>query len=183
MTMASSGSPRSDRLLRAVLAAGLAALLAAGPAEAAGPWHGRVVDAETGEPLQGVVVLAYWIRYEATLAGWAGATYAGSEEVVTSADGRFTIGSHRSYTIPAVLKVSGPEWVIFKPSYGRWELRGTKDRFDAGDETVIELPPLKTREERLKFHVSLDPLVPQAKRPNLDAALNEERRFLFGRQP
>src|SRR3990170_3762971 len=54
-----------------------------GIGEAAGPWKAQIVDAETGRPLEGVVVLAVWIRYTASVGGWAGAKYYASEEVVT----------------------------------------------------------------------------------------------------
>ena len=37
-------------------------LLTPGTAEAAGPWRARVVDAENGAPIEGVVVLAIWRR-------------------------------------------------------------------------------------------------------------------------
>ena len=49
----------------------LASIISAS-AEAAGPWNARVVDAETGQPLEGVVVLAYWIKYTSSWGGWAG---------------------------------------------------------------------------------------------------------------
>jgi hypothetical protein len=38
-------------------------LLLESMAEAGGSWRGQVVDAETGQPLEGVVVLAmFWLR-------------------------------------------------------------------------------------------------------------------------
>jgi hypothetical protein len=122
-----------------------------GGASAGGPWHGRVVDAETGEPLGGVVVLAYWTRLLPSLGGWAEATLSAMEEVVTDADGRFTIGARASYTIPLVVKVVGPEWVIFKPGYGVWHPRGSREAFARGEPTEIGLRRLRTPGERLAF--------------------------------
>lgn len=148
-------------LRRAVLVAALTLVGVTAPThgEAAGPWKAQIVDAESGQPLQGVVVLAYWIRSYASLGGWAGGEYYASEEVVTGSDGRFVIGARWAYTIPLVAKVSGPEFVIFKGGYGQWRFRGAEGRFEPGmgrfekgEEVVIEMPPLKTREERLKFH-------------------------------
>lgn len=50
---------------RGVALVGIAVVLASGacavrPSGAAGPWRGQVVEAETGQPLEGVVVLAVW---------------------------------------------------------------------------------------------------------------------------
>ena len=149
-------------------------------AEAAGPWKDQIVDAETGQPLEGVVVLGYWIKYQASLAGWAGGKYYDSEEVVTGPDGRFVIQSRWTYTIPAFTKVSGPEWVIFKPGYGEWRSRGTGEGFDQGKEIVIELLPMKTREERLRFYRTLSwaPVVPPERTKSLDAVVKKERAYL-----
>ena len=122
--------------------------------EAAGPWRAQVVDAETGQPLEGTVVLAVWFRRVPSLGGWAGGGYHASEEVVTGPDGRFVIQSKWAYTIPLVTRVSGPEFFIFKSGYGAWwhfiDAEASK-KFDRGEEILIKLPPLKTRKERLDF--------------------------------
>lgn len=134
----------------------------------------QVVDAETGQPLQGVVVLAYWIKYGASFGGWAGGGFYDSEEVVTGPDGRYAIRPRFSYILPGVSKVSA-EIVIFKPGYGRWEYRSAK-----GEEFVIELPPLKTRDKRLKFYDSLrwSGRVPPERTQRLDEAVKMERAYL-----
>ena len=152
-------------------------------ADAAGPWRGRVVDAETGQPLAGVVVLAFWIRSFPSVGGWADTEYYASEEVVTGPDGRFRIGSRWSYTIPLITKVAGPEWRIFKPGYGKWDYNwgGNEngEKFYRGEEITITLRSLKTREERLATlsgpaDMSGD-IVPGEKKPRLLEALNSER--------
>lgn len=43
--------------------------------EGSGPWKAQIVDAETGQPLEGVVVLASWIKCEASMGGWAAGKY------------------------------------------------------------------------------------------------------------
>lgn len=150
--------------------------------EAAGPWKAQIVDAETGQPLEGVVVLASWIKYESSVGGWAGGKYYDSEEVVTGPDGRFVIQSRWSYTIPGITKVSGPEWVIFKPGYGQWRLRPGAKGFGEGEEAIIGLSALKTREERLKFHVTRPTWVPPERMTRLTEALKKEDEFLFERR-
>ena len=138
------------------------------------PWTAQVVDAATGQPVQGVVVLAYWIKYTASFGGWGGSEFYDSQEVVTGPDGRYAIQPRPSYTLPGVNKVSA-EILIFKPGYGRWAYRSAR-----GEEVVIELPPLKTREERLKFYGSLrwSGRVPSERTQRLREAVQMERAYL-----
>lgn len=145
-------------------------LLSPSLAAAAGPWKGQILDAETGQPLEGVVVLAYWIKYTSSFGGWGGGEFYDSEEVVTGADGHFVIQARQTWTLFWWRKIEG-EFVIFKPGYGRWQFKGyeaskklpiweqegwieTQWKRFTGDGAVIELSPLKTREERLKFYQS-----------------------------
>jgi len=164
---------------------------------AAGPWKAQVVDAETGQPLEGVVVLMYWIKYTGGPAGWAGGEFYDAEEVVTGPDGRFVVPSRWVFTLNPFKKVFR-QMVIFKPGYGQWELRDAKEweklsdweskarRGEAwkqfeGDGVVMDLPPLKTREERLKFYGSFrgsPTLVPPERTKQLDEAEDAERAYL-----
>lgn len=164
-----------------------------GVAMAGGPWKGQIVDAEAGRPVEGVVVLFYWIKYTGTWAGWAGGEFHDSAEVVTDGDGRFVVPSRRTFTLVPWKKVSR-EIVIFKPGYGRWRFAGEEAwlrlapaqrdaRYEAvwkqfeGDGVVLELPPLKTREERLKAlaRTSWAPIVPPNLTTHLKRAVDEER--------
>ena len=162
-----------------VLSLGLTVL--ASEAGAGGPWRARVVDAETGQPLAGVVVLAYWTRSYPSVGGWGGTEYSASQEVVTGGDGRFQIGSRWSYSIPLITKVDGPEWRIFKPGYGSWDYGEVEngEKFDRGEEITISLPPLKTREERLAILRGSEDvtgvIVPSENKPRLLEAVNSER--------
>jgi len=186
--MASGGSGVSEvttmanRTTGTVLVIFLLALTAFAPeARAGGPWRARVVDAETGQPVAGVVVLAYWTRSNPSPGGWGGTEYSASEEVVTGPDGRFRIGSRWSYMIPLITKVDGPEWRIFKPGYGRWSYGDIEngEKFDRGEEITISLPPLKTRDERLAILRGPENItgviVPGEKKPRLLEAVNSER--------
>jgi hypothetical protein len=55
-----------------------------------GPYEGRVVDAETGSPIEGVVVLGVWYKEEPTVAGAVSSFY-DSREILTDKDGNFNI--------------------------------------------------------------------------------------------
>ena len=174
-------------------------IVAASPALAAGPWKGQIVDAETGQPLEGVVVLFYWLKDSGTLATSHGGTeFYDAEEVVTGPDGRFVIPARRIFTL-AFWKIFIRRIVIFKPGYGQWAFQGLRDpqnlpysQYEArrdeaekeleGDGVVVTLPQLKTREERLQFvnsggaHVSA--FVPPERSRRLDATVDTERAFL-----
>jgi hypothetical protein len=179
------------------LVAGVAfTLVPAPPAAAAGPWKAQILDAETAQPLEGVVVLAAWFRRYTSPGGAAGGGYHASEEVVTGPDGRFVIQARSTFTLlPFITVIKGPEFVIFKPGYGQWRfldsetwLRLPPDQRDArfkaaweqfrGEGAILELPPLKTREERLKSLPSRNLAVPFSKMSELTAAISRERVFL-----
>ena len=163
-------------------------------ANAAGPWHGKVIDAETGKPLEGVVVLATWWRYTASVGGWSNKKYYDSEEVITDADGRFAIRSRwiNRFWYLLLTEIRGPRLYIFKPGYGRWRFQGEEGwkklnndervmRLDEAWEelergsVVIELPPLKT-EDRLEA-LDLGPYgeVPDSRMLRYLEALDQER--------
>ncbi len=164
--------------------------------EAAGPWKAQVVDQGTKKPLEGVVVLAVWYRRYASVGGWAGGGYYDSEEVVTGPDGRFVIPARSTFTfLPFLTIIEGPYFYIFKPGYGRWQFQGAdtwegyerSDRFRAakarleGDGAVMELPPLKTREERREFLSYASPPgegTPAARMPRYLEAIDGERVFV-----
>lgn len=167
-------------------------------AEAAGPWKGQIVDAETGQPLEGVVVLMYWTTYTASFGGWAGGEFYDAEEAVTGPDGRLVIQARSIFTLVPWKKISR-DLVIFKPGYGQWRFQGSQnwpqDVYEhmalakkaweqfSGEGVAIELPPLKTREERLKFNGILrwSGLVPAERTKRLEEAMKMERAYLgFG---
>ena len=158
-----------------------------------GPWRAQIVDAETKRPLQGVVVLAIWNERFGSVGGLAGGGYFDSEEVVTGADGKFTIRRRKTSFNPFSVIV-GPEFYIFKPGYGQWLFQGAQAWPEPGEErtrcvdeawaklngdgAVLEMPPLKTKEERRR---SLDRFalpsgdVPASRFPSLFDAVNDER--------
>ncbi|MBI4522526.1 MAG: hypothetical protein HY695_01800 [Deltaproteobacteria bacterium] len=169
--------------------------------DAAGPWKGQIVDAETGKPLEGVVVLAVWYRRYASLAGWAGGGYHDSEEVVTGADGRFVIQSRSIWSLIPFSKIEGPEFYIFKPGYSHWQFRGGEEwlkldvierdkRFKeaweqfTGDGVMVELPPIKTQEKRKKYVLDAEPSgeIPAVQMPRYLEVIDQER-ILLGFQP
>src|SRR5918992_4460968 len=70
---------------------------------ALGPWKAQVVDADTKQPLPGVVVIAVWKRYwpAPDVVGTFG--YVDSEEAVTDTDGRFAIAARNFSAVDAFI--------------------------------------------------------------------------------
>lgn len=128
---------------------------------------GQVVDADTGQPVQGAIVLVvFYLWPERGFGNFpASKVFRDSQEATTDQEGRFEVSgpwtSHSWYD-EAVL--------IFKPGYGPWRFQGSDsapnpfeasraysawlqqrwERFvDTG--VVIELRPFRTREERVKY--------------------------------
>jgi hypothetical protein len=129
------------------------------PVFAGGPYKGRVVDSETKQPLEGAVVLAVWDSVTPTIADTVD-SYLDAEEVLTDSNGRFVVGKHPPISWRPGW-VEGPRLIIYCPGYGFYPhyhtsppmpLRGTEQLLERmeKEELVIELPRLKTREERLK---------------------------------
>jgi hypothetical protein len=172
-----------------------------GMATAAGPWRGQVVDAETGQSLEGVVVVAVWDKMS------PGAMHPKREfhdvdEVVTDADGRFVLPERRLLTANPLVSIEGPELMMFRGGYGQWAFRGAAERrtlelvervqrgqqmwkrFLDGEHTVFELASLKTREARFRFIARVSPpaRVPATSTPRLYQAVSRER-LALGLEP
>jgi hypothetical protein len=137
---------------------------------ALGPWKAQVVDAETKQPLAGVVVVAVWKEYRPVEGTIGIFEYVDSTEEVTGGDGQFVI-SARNFSAANSHILDEPDFYFFKPGYGQWRFQGEeawlklnpaekKKRYEEagrqfeGKGVTIEMPPLKTREERLKFYQS-----------------------------
>lgn len=180
---------------------GLLALLVgcatAAPASADGPWRGQVVDADTKQPLEGVVVVAAWYLRYASWGGAAGGGYHDSEEVVTGLDGRFVIQARSTATLNPLSVIQGPEWFMFKPGYGHWRVEGIdpawswwqrQDRIDeawkdsTGKGILLEMPRFKTLEERKAYIPGPPSEVPWKRTPRFIEMINRERAF-FGWGP
>jgi hypothetical protein len=161
-----------------------------------GPWKGTIIDIETKEPLEGVVVLAVWDRAYRTPAGDNTYFYE-AKEVLTDKEGRFEIPSYRPINLlPIISYIKGPYFTFFKPGYlslssvgfADFFLEGTKEepleRKNISGKTfriapgIIELPKLKTREERLGNIPGGPTDIGADKLPIFYRLINEERKNL-----
>ena len=121
-----------------------------------GPYKGKIVDADTGKPIEGVVVLGVWYKETPTPAG-AVSSYYDARETVTDKNGEFEIPGMGLKVLSTVAPMSV---LIFKASYeyiglGLWEslkLDGglmNKKVVWEGERAIIPLRKL-TMEERVK---------------------------------
>jgi len=119
-----------------------------------GPYLGKVVEKGTGVPIEGAVVFVQFYTGAGNIGGTS-SVFADAVETLTDADGEFLIPPH---SIRAFRPLHG--WnkngyaIIFKPGYGAFPgHRGTtlthpNGTLPANEPVVIELPKLKTYEER-----------------------------------
>jgi hypothetical protein len=125
---------------------------------------GQIVDADTGQPIVGALVLeAFYLWPERGFGNFpVPKVFRDSAEASSDENGRFTIPGpydDRSW--------GTDETYIFKAGYGPWRFRGQTDTGRGTKEAaawlknawqqfttdgmVIELRPLRTRQERLKY--------------------------------
>lgn len=125
----------------------LAAHAAAALSYSAQPFSGRVVDADTKQPLEGVIVVASW-QLQGRLGRGVGVLY--STESVTDHDGRFSmpawgpleVTAHADgESLPARMSPNEPALFLFKPGYEPGQENGMpyydssylNDAFSTGD--------------------------------------------------
>jgi hypothetical protein len=165
------------------------------PTSAAGPSQAQLVDADTKEPLEGAVVVAVWWKATRTLGG-PSEEYHDSVELLTDPQGRFRVEARTFHSLNPLVFFRGPDFLIFKPGYGRavwpgYETLPTAERRRVNQyaallqrpKIVLEAPRLRTvdgRREYLKDVKSGFSAVPPASTPLLHQALEAERQAVGG---
>src|SRR2546427_11952192 len=88
-----------------------------------GPWRGTIVDADTKQPLEGVVVLAVWNERYGSIGGDAGGGEFGPGGGGSGPGGKVTVrGPER--TVHPVTNIQSPDLFVFHTRYGRWDIPG-----------------------------------------------------------
>jgi len=147
-----------------------------------GTYRGRVVDADTREPIEGAVVLGTWYTETPTLAG-AVDYYYDARETVTDKNGEFSIPGQGLRIMSRLLPMSA---LIFKAGYSYYETgiwttikEGLYSREQVKWEEDKPIFPLKkmTMEERKKRHADKE-TIPDNKQRLLIKELNKEYKEL-----
>jgi hypothetical protein len=116
-----------------------------------GPYEGRILEADTGKPIEGAVVLAVWYKERPTVAG-AMSTYYDARETVTDKNGNFSVPG---MGLEILSSVAVPSILVFKAGYeymGLWAWQAFKNAAKVrweGEKAVIPIRKL-TMEERMK---------------------------------
>ena len=160
---------------------------------------GKVIDADTKEPIEGAVVVASWLEATSTLLGDESTRFKDVKETLTNRNGEWSIVGeegrmHNPYPylsrITPIYYTREPEFIIFKPGYCSWpngfSIDGCKGSLKPGgngeiDEgKIIELPKLTNREDRLQAQSISLPGGEGAleKMGELIRLINEERKSL-----
>jgi len=154
-----------------------------------GPYRGKVVDLETGEPIEGAVVAGAWVlEFNFT-------PFCDAKETVTDKNGEFLLPKASCFTLWPLAQMGRLDIIVFKPGYlgfpplgYTFEDRKARMPDFTGEEFknrnqyyIIKLGKPKTREEReLTYdHAGLFTFDETFKKlPKLLRLRNEERRNL-----
>jgi hypothetical protein len=164
---------RSRLVLAGLLLLGSLATCATAQArEKWGPFRGQFVDAETGEPIPGAVVLVVWWKEEGLFHSQR--RFYDAREGVSDAQGRFEVP--RLSPPFFSFSIQPRQMLFFAPGYKYDSLSLTPpDGEEFVNPTVLKMRRLKTREERIENQRRYPPSIPARKMPLLLEALNRER--------
>jgi hypothetical protein len=154
-------------------------------------YEGKVVDADTGEPVEEAVVLLHWSHASLPHAHYE--KYLDAKETLTDKNGFFKT-KRRKINLNPLSNTFSPNIIIFKSGYKAidtaWVLnvfREEHKKWDSpykkiidfeGDLVVFKLKKLSTREKRRKNSPHVASGVPYEKRFLLTKEINKERSYL-----
>jgi hypothetical protein len=152
----------TDSWARASLGAALLGVLATGcqnGPDVRGPFRGEIVDADTGRPIAGAVVVAVWTHLMNYFQG--GRREVDAREVVTDSEGRWEIGERPTPIWEGGIAGVRRKFYVFAAGYEVVDRRGTpSDEYEPRREsTTTTMRRLKTREERCRSLPYLMPSV------------------------
>lgn len=119
-----------------------------------GPYEGRIIDSETKQPIEGVVVLGVWYKEVPNVAG-SSSTFYEAKETITDKNGDFKIPG---LGLKMFSYVGMMRFMIFKAGYmhlyGPWESLKESDYYRKmvqweGEKVIVPLRKL-TMAERIK---------------------------------
>ena len=146
-----------------------------------GSYEGKVVDAETKQPLEGVVVLGVWHKTQPNFAGSTFKIY-DSIEMLTGKNGEFKIPGKGLMLLSNIDEI---DLVIFKAQYNKIEGRwsdfktniGSKNIHWDGDKAIFYLSKLNYN-DRKKRSLDLPLFLDTKKMRNLIFEINKDLKEL-----
>lgn len=151
-----------------------------------GPYYGKVVDQDSGEPIAGAVVLVEFRTLLHTLAGFT-SHFVNAFETVTNDNGEFHIEAYRAWVFRFPHKwETNCDITVFKPGYGAYpQYPAIKDRYEPGNSipnnipVTIKLPRLVTSLDRQQSLTSmLFGTVPNEKMKIMQQLVEQEKKYL-----
>lgn len=170
---------QSNFIQRVIVLLTIAILSACSPISIDGPYRGRVIDAETRQPIENVVVLGVWYSESSTVGGVVGKYY-DARETMTDKKGEFEISGQG---LRLFSNLSEMHVLIFKAGYeyigpGPWRSFKIAESYKKsiaweGDRAIIPLQKL-TMEER-KQRIISRPNIPDERMRTLTREIDKER--------
>jgi hypothetical protein len=155
-----------------------------------GPFAGKVVDAESGRPIEGAAVLIVFSVETGTLGGTV-YSFADAVETLTDAKGEFRFPPKRVYLVKGMSNWSDDHQIsIFKPGFGAypghdrafssWEKKHARI-IPENEFITYYLPKLKTLEEIKENHnkIEIPGSINNDKMPNLRRLIDEDSDMIF----
>ena len=123
----------------------------AAPFYASGQKHGRVVDKETGAPIEGAVVVAQWVMWQAGIGSPGPSKGLHTVETVTDKNGNYILPAWGPKIVPPLSEVNKFEVYAFKTGYA--PLGGTIKEQEEVELFELERPSgtLEEQTEKLSF--------------------------------
>lgn len=132
-----------------------------------GPYHGQVIDANTGEPIEGAAVAGIWELEYFILFIYSNTHFANAKETVTDADGKFKLPLTFAFTFWPFSALDRINLLVFKPGYDsnppsirrpkkgndgkvRDYLVGKWVQYEMWEECVVRLNKARSIDEMLK---------------------------------
>lgn len=162
-----------------------------------GPYKGKVLDLETGEPIEGAVVAGVWQVDQYGGLGGVIPTFCDARETLTDKNGEFEVPKASCAHWWPFSTLGSPQFTLFKPGYlGYPPLGATMEERTARmpgftglefrekkTDIVIQLGKPKTWEERrFTYHTASSTFTPDdksyIKMPILLKFVNDERKYL-----
>jgi len=164
-------------------------------------FKGKIIDADTREPIEGAVVVASWDEERATPAGSTSRlkdvketlTDKNGEWIIEGPKGRELSDATASFTfLTGTYITNPPEFIVFKPGYcsyregfgieackGKMKVYNFTNSKNIGE--IVELPKITKREDRIRAQeISIygDKEMLEKKIKEFIRLINEERKYL-----